>query len=475
MTPNIKQKIMKRILFLLCLAAFVVRADVKLAPIFKNHMVLQRGAVAPVWGWADAAETVTVKFAGQTKTATAGKDGRWMVRLDAINDTTVKGGLMVAGKNQITIADVLVGEVWFASGQSNMAMQVSRCRDAKVEIAAGAFPQIRMFTTGRNAKLEPQVECSGLWRVCSPLSVGGFSGTAYFFARELHRKLKVPVGIVHSSWGGTAIEAWTSWDVQKGDQRLTMVHAPWAKRKGANQNKPANLFNGMVNPHIPYAIRGAIWYQGERNSRHINFAKVYAHQLPLMINDWRRRWGLGDFPFLWVQLPNFKARNEDPNAPSIWAHMRESMAKTLVLPNTGMATTIDIGEARDIHPKNKQDVGRRLANWALAEFYRRADVVASGPMYAGHEVRGAKVVVSFKHADGLQAKEARVVSGFALAGADRKFHWAMATVNEGGAVEVSCDAVKNPVAVRYGWGDNPNVNLINKAGLPATPFRTDKW
>jgi sialate O-acetylesterase len=305
--------------------------------------------------------------------------------------------------------------------------------------------------------------------------VNGFSGTAYFFARALHEKLKVPVGIVHSSWGGTAVEAWTSLDVQEGDRKLAPVFAPWKGKPKADRNKPANLFNGMIAPLIPYGIRGAIWYQGERNARTVASAKLYAHQLPLMINDWRRRWGQGDFPFLWVQLPNFKARQDDPNTVSVGAHTRESMARTLELPNAGMATTIDIGEARDIHPKNKQDVGKRLANWALAEFYNQKGVVTTGPMYASHEVKGSKVMIIFDHADGLQAKTGDGLSGFALAGADKKFHWATATVNADGAVEVSCSAVSKPVAVRYAWGDNPDVNLVNKAGLPATPFRTDKW
>jgi sialate O-acetylesterase len=263
--------------------------------------------------------------------------------------------------------------------------------------------------------------------------------------------------------------------VQAGDKKLAPVFASWKGKLKADRNKPANLFNGMIAPILPYGIRGAIWYQGERNARTLDSSKLYAHQLPLMINDWRRRWGQGDFPFLWVQLPNFKTRNDDPNVVSAWAHMRESMAGTLALSNTGMATTIDIGEAKDIHPKNKQDAGARLANWALAEFYGKADVTATGPMYASHKIKGNTVTVQFKHAAGLQAKEARVVNGFALAGADKKFHWATATVNANSAVEVSCDAVKTPVAVRYGWGDNPNVNLVNKAGLPMTPFRTDKW
>ena len=466
---------MKNWIGLLGLCVWSAQAEVTLAPAFSDNMVLQRGAVAPVWGTAKPGEKVTVEFAGQTKGTNAGEDGRWLVRLDAINDTTVTGALRVTGENILLIKGVLVGEVWFASGQSNMAMTVSRCRDSEKERVAAKFPHIRMFITGRSPQLQPQAGCTGKWWICSPETVGSFSGTAYFFARALHEQLKVPVGIIHSSWGGTSIEAWTSWEAQQNDKRLLMVHQPWKDKPEPNQNKPGNLFNGMVNPHIPYGIRGAIWYQGERNSRNITFAKAYSIQLPMMINDWRRRWGQGDFPFLWAQLPNFKAVNSDPNAPSIWAHTRESMAKTLSLPNTGMATTIDIGEARDIHPKNKQDVGRRLANWALAEFYNQEEVPTSGPMYASHEIKGAKVRVQFRYAAGLKAKAGDAVTGFVLAGADKVFHSATAMVTEDGHVEVVSKAVAKPAALRYGWSDNPVVNLVNQHNLPTTPFRTDDW
>jgi sialate O-acetylesterase len=466
---------MKQAILILCLCVSVAQAEVKLASVFGDYMVLQRGAVAPVWGTAVPGEKVTVEFAGQTKRTVAGLDGKWRVRLDAINDLKVSPLFKVTGENVIRLKEVLVGEVWFASGQSNMAWPVSKCRDFEKEKAAAKFQHIRMFTTARKPALEPQTTVDGKWTECAPETVGGFSGTAYFFARAVHEKLKVPVGIVHSSWGGTAIEAWTSWEVQKNDKRLQMVHQPWKDKAAADRNKPANLFNGMVNPHIPYAIRGAIWYQGERNSRHIGFAKAYAIQLPMMINDWRRHWGQGDFPFLFVQLPNFKAVNPDPNAPSIWAYTRESMAKTLVLPNTGMATTIDIGEAKDIHPKNKQDVGRRLANWALAEFYNQVDVPTSGPLYESHKTEVAKVIITFSHAKGLAVKGSREVAGFAMAGADKKFYGATAIIRKDGRVEVTCELVDQPAAIRYGWADNPVVNLINQHGLPAAPFRTDDW
>ena len=466
---------MHRFVILIGFIALIAKAEVKLPAVFSDHMVLQRSNVTPVWGWAEPGEKIKVQFADQIKNVTAGNDGKWIVRLDAIEDTRISGDLKVTGKNTIIVRDVLIGEVWVASGQSNMAMSVGRCLNADEEAAAAKYPQIRMFITKRNAQLRPQADLEGFWMVCSPDTVRSFSGTAYFFGRALHHQLKVPVGILHSSWGGTAIEAWTSSRVQEQSEKLGPVLDRWKNKPQANQNKPANLFNGMIHPLIPYGIRGGIWYQGERNSKTVEGAKLYEHQLGLMINDWRRRWGQGDFPFLWAQLPNFKKRSDDPNAVSVWAHTRESMAKTLALPNTGMATTIDIGEARDIHPKNKQDVGKRLAGWALAEFYNQKDAVTTGPMYASHEVIGSKVLVHFDHAKGLKVKGAGDLTGFAVAGLDKQFYWAKASINENGVVELSCKDVSKPVAVRYAWADNPEVSFVNEASLPATPFRTDDW
>ncbi len=242
---------MHRFFFLIGFVAFSIKAEVRLPAVFSEHMVLQRSNVAPIWGWAEPGEKVTVQFAGQTKSATAGDNGKWMVRLDAIKDVTVKGELSVKGKNTLTIKDVLVGEVWVASGQSNMAMPVGRCLNADEEAAAAKFPQIRMFITKRNAQLKPQADLEGSWVVCSPETVKSFSGTAYFFGRTLHNQLKVPVGILHSSWGGTAIEAWTSIDVQQESKQLGSLLDKWKNKPQANQNRPANLFNGMIHPLIP--------------------------------------------------------------------------------------------------------------------------------------------------------------------------------------------------------------------------------
>lgn len=490
-------------------------ADVRLPALFSDHMVLQREMAVPVWGWADPGEEVTVKISGQTHSTKADGDGKWKVTLEAMRGEEAVT-MTVEGKNTVTIDDVLVGEVWLASGQSNMQMQVNASKDAQKEKAGAKFPQIRMFTVGRKAVEVPQDQCEGKWVVCSPETVGAFSATAYFFGRDLHSDLKVPVGLINASWGGTAIEAWTSLDVQQGKPEIAPILEQWkrkvevpydeakaaerfeqqmkawrkqaqkAKAEGKraprqpqkpvnprlHQNRPANLFNGMIAPLIPYAIRGGIWYQGEANA-HNNGGKRYGVQLPLMIADWRGRWGQGDFPFAWVQLPNFKEATEDPNAPSPWSLVRESMLKSLTVRNTGMAIAIDAGEAADIHPKNKQVVGKRLGFWALAKVYGR-EIASSGPLPVLHRVEGSSMVVRFSDTDGGLVAKGGDLKGFAIAGEDRKWVWAEARI-DGESVVVSSPDVKAPVAVRYGWSENPACNLYNGAGIPASPFRTDDW
>lgn len=491
-------------------------AAVRLPAVFNHHMVLQRDMPVPIWGWAEPGENVRVTFAGQTKSAVTGKDGRWMIRLDALPASAEPAALVVKGSNTLRLNDVLVGEVWVASGQSNMAMTVARCKNFEQEKAAAQFPGIRMFTVARKTAPEPQTDCAGKWAVCSPQTVGGFSATAYFFARPLHQKLKVPVGILHTSWGGTPVEAWTSLEAQKAVPALAPVLEKWRKliatydeaktqqayqkrlarwqaaakkaraagrkaprrpRRPVNPatgpHRPANLFNAMIAPLIPYAIRGAIWYQGEHNAGR-EFPHLYRIQLPTLIRDWRRRWGEGDFTFLFVQLPNFRAPQKEPVEPSGWVTVRDAMLQTLAVPHTGMAITVDIGEARDIHPKNKQDVGRRLALWALGTTYGKK-LVYSGPLFKTATFTDGKVRLTFSHAGkGLQTRDGQDVKGFAIAGEDRKFHFARAKI-DGDSVIVWSDAVKKPVAVRYSWAANPQGNLYNSAGLPASPFRTDNW
>ncbi len=491
---------------LLSLAA-TARADVKLPAIFGNHMVLQRYTVVPVWGTAAPGEEVTVAIAGQTANTKAGADGKWSVKLtklaaDGPHTLTVKG------KNTVTFSDVLVGEVWLGSGQSNMAMTVNRAKDYEQEQVAAKLPEVRMFIESSGAATTAQTEGKGEWVVCSPETVGRFSATAFFFGREIQRTLKVPVGLINSSVGGTPIESWIAPEAQKASPELKgffegqkqatkdfdpgkakakfeQDQAKWkeAARKAKAEGKPApkaprdpvalnerkgnvgGLFNGKIAPLIPYAIRGALWYQGEANSTP-DKAPFYQAQLTLLVNDWRARWGY-DFPFAWVQLPNFGGAGRD------WPAVREAMLKTLALKGTGMAITIDIGEEKDIHPKNKQDVGRRLAAWALGTVYGQK-IATSGPLPARHQVRGSEVLLSFKHTDGGLVAKGGELKGFVVAGEDKQWKSARARI-EGDKVIVSSTDVKQPVAARYGWENWPTCNLYNGAGLPASPFRTDDW
>lgn len=501
------------VLLALMLVAGSARAEVKLPALFSDHMVLQRGVAVPVWGWARPGESVTVAIAGQTQTAPANAEGRWRVTLDALN-AAGPVTLTVKGDNTLTVNDVLVGEVWLASGQSNMQLPVNAVSNAPAEKAAANYPRLRMFTVARHPAAQPQEDCQGQWVVCSPETVGNFSATAYFFGRDLQRDLKTPVGLINASWGATPIETWTSLKVQQQHPELDPIFAFWREKMRVpfdaaaaqaqherqmaawkaqaqkarsaghqpppapvmavnprlDKNHPANLFNGMIAPLIPYAIRGAIWYQGENNANH-DFGSLYALQLPLLIRDWRARWGEGDFPFAWVQLPNYKPRTEDPGAPSNWAVVREAMRKTLALPNTGMAVIIDAGEPKNIHPKDKQIVGQRLSLWARAEVYGE-NIPYAGPLLASHEMRGNEVMLAFTHTDGGLLARGGDLKGFAIAGADQQWHWAQARI-AGDRVIVSHPDVKVPVAVRYAWADNPDCNLYNGAGLPASPFTTD--
>jgi len=503
------------LLMILLTTQMLQAAELRLAVLFSDHMVVQRDKPVPVWGWADPGESVTVNFAGQQKTAAAGPDGKWMVRLDALTANAEGRELFVqssTGGRQLKISDVLVGEVWLGSGQSNMAMGVRAVRDAKEEMAAAKLPRIRLFTENSSTEDIPQADGKGQWVVCSPDAVGTFSATLYFFGREVHRTLQVPVGLIHSSVGGTPIEKWVAVDAQIGVPELKAALGPVHKKtrsleefkaefeketarwealvakakaegkplpkkplgimKSPEENRkrnggPGGLFNGKIAPLFPYALRGMLWYQGEANT---NPGKgwLYQLQLPLLVSDWRSRWG-EEMPFAWVQLPNCKREAGDD-----WMLVREAQLKTLRLPNTGMAITVDIGESDDIHPKNKQDVGRRLALWALGEVYTQKVAATSGPLPAGHEVRGAEIVIRFTHTDGgLQAKDSDL-KGFVIAGADRLWQPAIARI-DGDTVVLSSPHVKQPVAARYAWAADPKCNLFNGAGIPASPFRTDDW
>ncbi len=624
-------------------------AEVKLPRIFSSNMVLQKGIEIPVWGWANKGEQITVIFNNQSVRTKTDKNGKWSVKLPAQE----YGGpfkLTVKGKNTVVFDNILIGEVWVCSGQSNMEWQVANSVNGESEIAAANFPKIRLFTVPKTVAQFPNEDItSGEWVECSPETVGNFSAVGYFFGRDIFKELNVPIGLIHTSWGGTVAETWSSAETiskdpdLKGDlaelQQMDMskykeekmaqikkmlggeipekdmgmengnpvwsavnfddgswktIKAPnywepqgymdidgigWYRKEirlteqqsnadatlhlgkvddsditfmngieigktetydkeriysidkkylnpgknmivvrvndtGGNggiwgdpkdqflaignekvdisgdwkfkiskatvgavnigpNSYPTLLFNGMINPILPYGIKGAIWYQGESNAGR---AKQYQRIFPEMITDWRTHWNQGDFPFLFVSLANFNPPAETPGE-SDWAELREAQTKTLSLPNTGMALTIDIGEALDIHPKNKQDVGKRLALNALKVAYNK-DIVYSGPMYKSVEFKVGKAFITFSETgSGLKAKDKYgYLKGFTIAGADKKFKWAKAEIVDSQTVVVFSEEIKDPKSVRYGWANNPDdVNLYNVEGLPANPFRTDDW
>ncbi|HLK30277.1 MAG TPA: sialate O-acetylesterase [Puia sp.] len=640
-------------LLLVLLTFYFASANVTLPKIFSDNMVLQRNQPIPVWGWASAKEKITVQLDKQTKTVVAGKDGKWMLKLDA----ETEGGpfqLMVKGKNTITINNILIGEVWVCSGQSNMEMPIEgwgKVNNYQQEIAQADYPQIRQFlvTKAVSATIKEDV-AGGDWKPCSSATAGDFTAVGYFFARELYKQLHVPIGLINTSWGGTMVETWISreafeksddfknmianmpllnldslnkqkaveiqkhiidlqgsydahanteqwkdenfddshwpkmklpglWEEQKiglegldglvwfrktiiiddvdagkaatieigkiddsdetyvngvkvgglknkyndarsytipagilkagknviavrvedtgggggifgspSDMKLSIgtktkaLDGDWLFRVeniygGGNQTSPNSyptlLYNAMLSPLIPYGIKGAIWYQGETNAGR---SYEYRKSFPLMIADWRKHWAEGDFPFYFVQLASFDAGGGNSEHGSGWAELREAQTMTLSLPNTGMAVTTDIGESHDIHPKNKQDVGKRLAAIALSNTYAQPKEF-SGPMYASMKADGNKITISFTHVGtGLMTKDKYgYIKGFEVAGEDKKFHWAKAYIS-GDKVIVYSDEVANPVEVHYAWADDAlEANLFNKEGFPASPFRTDDW
>lgn len=489
------------------LAACGLQGEVRLPALIGEHMVIQRDAPVRIYGWASAGEEVTVRLAGQTAAARADAQGYWEAWLRPM----AAGGpyeLAIAGRNTITLRDVMVGEVWVASGQSNMVWPVERSRDPEKEAAAANYPRIRLFKVALKVADQPLGDAEGAWQVCSPETVKSFSAVGYFFARHLHEKLGVAVGVIQSAWGGTPAEAWTSRATLVSEATLQEFLREWdrvlanwpetkrryeeslkrweeraaeARREGrevppkpgppmgpGHPHTPAGLYNAMIAPLTPYTIRGVIWYQGESNAGK-GHGYVYRQLFEALIRDWRQAWAQGDFPFLFVQLANYA------KAPSNghWPLIQEAQLKTLEMRNTAMAVTIDIGDAEDIHPKNKQDVGLRLALAARARVYGEK-LVYSGPVFRQAAREGSRLRLWFDHAGGgLRARDG-ALKGFALAGADRVFHPAEAQI-EGRTIVVFSDRVAEPVAVRYAWANNPECSLYNAEGLPASPFRSDAW
>ena len=626
-------------------------ASPSLPSLFSDHMVLQRGKPIPVWGSADPGESLRVTLADRSAEVVAGPDGRWRVVLEPL----IAGGpftLVVEGKTRLTVRDVLIGEVWVASGQSNMHFALRGSSTAAEDLPLASHGGIRLFTVPRSSSLKPKEDAGGRWVTCSPLTAGEFSAVAYHFGLELHLRLGVPVGLVQSSWPGTAAEEWTDAPSMAGEPDFAAIHGRWLAvedattgvedrpsdfdvsfddvrlvpdeppgaepilvgdfRKGTLQNDlggewtyswesaplsrvemspagppgegwvlrnagqlrfsdtallqlrfrkngdpmdltrysgirfrhrgrglfkihvlqptivdwdnyctrtiaagaewseleihfedlrqagwgevrpfspgaltvltievlpglpgtrpPGGLFNGMIAPLVPYAMRGVIWYQGEGNAGR---AWQYRKLLPTLIRRWRSAWQQDELPFLVVQLPNFGKRQAEPSE-SEWAELREAQLATLALPHTGLAVTIDVGEAGNVHPRNKRPVGQRLARWALGDVYR-VENVYSGPLVELATVEGSRMTLRFRHAgSGLATLDGKALRGFAIAGLDRRFVWADSRI-DGDSVVVESREVPAPVAVRYAWAANPDGNLGNREGLPASPFRTDEW
>jgi sialate O-acetylesterase len=462
-------------------------ADVTLSPIIGSHMVLQRDSVCPIWGWADQGEEVTVEFGGQKQTAKPGADGKWMVKLQPMKANAKPQTMSIRGKNEVKLEDVLVGEVWLCSGQSNMEWSVAASMNPKEEIAAAKESRIRHIKIGNPPAKTPEAKVISPngWQAASPQTAGGFTAVGYFFAREIVKELDVPVGLLGANWGGTRIEPWTPPVGFKDVPALSNIAAkldsypetqtkvdkadPTKKTVEAKLQSPLALYNGRIAPLVPFAIRGALWYQGESNNGE---GMLYTDKMKALIGGWRKVWEMPEMPFYYVQLAPFIYNGANPeNLARIW----EAQTAALNIPRTGMAVTTDISTVTDIHPKNKQEVGRRLALWALAKDYGKKDIVYSGPLFKSARFDGAKAILAFEHtAGGLKSRNGEPLSHFQIAGEDKKFVPAKAEI-VGESVTVTVENVAKPVAVRFGWAHDAEPNLANKAGLPASPFRTDDW
>lgn len=508
--------------------------EFRVSGMFGDHMVLQQGMPVPIWGKGEPGAEITVSFADQTKRTAADEEGKWRVDLDPMPASVTPREMHIASsiplrpdslpeagttRGQVgngqparntahsaaggsTIGNVLVGEVWFCSGQSNMELALSKTENAGAAIAASDRPLIRLFNVPHLSAAEPQEDCGGRWTPCTPRSARAFSGVAYYFGVDIRESRDVPVGLIHSAWSGACAESWVPesrltqhptlgeavarWHEYRGDypRRLEACRAAvtaWEAggKQGERPRRPKDpngpemsvgrLYNGMLHPILPYAIRGVLWYQGENNVLAI---EEYKALFPFLIREWRRLWKQGDFPFFFVQIANFGGKPADPE-DSPWAHLRDAQLSGLAEPNADMISAIDIGGS--FHPSNKHDVGLRLAALARAKVYGETGLTASGPRLRDAETEGQRVLLSFDHrGSGLAVRDDGALEGFSIAGADRRFVWASARI-EGSRIVVWSDEVKEPAALRYGWETNPRGNLINREGWPAVPFRTDDW
>ncbi|MBN1292070.1 MAG: sialate O-acetylesterase [Candidatus Latescibacteria bacterium] len=495
---------------LLCTGISNLHADVRLPAIIGHHMVIQRDQKIPVWGWANPGERVTVEFNGQRKSTSATSNGRWIVELAPLK----AGGpyeMTIQGNNTIILYNILAGDVWVCSGQSNMEWPVKYSANPDKEILDGNHPKMRLFEVKKDGAGEPQEDLSGQWQECTPHTVGDITGVGYYFGRKLMRELDVPIGVLQSAWGGTAIKQWVSRETFESNPKISHVldgyeqvldgkpdeidkyyetlsgwfeycFVQMSRResygpipqpaKGFEKvgGAPTLLYNAMIAPLTRFPVKGFTWYQGESDS---GSAYLYRDMLPALIRDWRMHWGQQDLPFMIVQLANWGKRTDLPGE-NAQAELREAQLKTWQdVAGTAMAVTIDIG-TEDVHYKNKQDAGERLALGALKVAYGR-NIVSSGPIYKSMTVRDGKIYLMFDFiGSGLSTPNGEPLKGFAIAGSDRNFVWAQAQI-EGKNIKVWSDSVPNPASVRYAWGMNPECNLYNKEGLPASPFRTDDW
>ena len=490
------------------------RAELKLPAIIGDHMVLQQQQADPIWGWDAPGTKVTVTFAGQVKTAAAGQDGKWTVKLDPMPANAAPQVMTIKGSSERALQNILIGEVWMCSGQSNMQFALNGDWNGDLEALGSNLPNIRLISVPQVGTQEPQTDFKGQWAACTPETARDFSAVGFFFGHHLQRILGVPVGLIDNSWGGPAAEAWvrrtsleqdarfkplmdrtvqqeagSTSDKAKADQAAAMAKWKAAVAQAKAENKPqprapgtpdgwlkgnarpGNIFNGVVYPTLGYGIKGVIWYQGESNAGR---AWEYGQLFPYMIEQWRAEWKQGDFPFYWVQLADYMAEKAEPGE-SAWAELRESQTKTGKLPNTGQAVIIDLGEGKDIHPKNKHDVAARLVRWALANDYG-IKVPFHSPEFKSVKIEGNQATVTLDlYGSELRPFDVADAVGFTVCGEDKIWRTAKGKVVGKDQVAVSSEQVAAPIAVRYAWADNPVCNLFSKDGLPVTPFRSDDF
>ncbi len=481
------------------------RADIRLPAMVGDHMVLQQNTSVNIWGWADSGETVNVVASwGQTVSTRADKSGQWKAQLPTPGGSHTPHQIILQGNNTLYLRNVLVGEVWLCSGQSNMGWSVKQSNNSYMEIQQADYPSIRFFHVPNTMKWEPQEDVNARWEQCRPETVADKSAVAYYFGKVLTQKLDVPVGLIISAWGGSGAQAWidktsaqkevpeiAEW-YDKHEATMKQRHFEWmkgvaewrstqqseqldwssrpARRLPADQHIPFALYNGMIHPLKNYTLKGALWYQGESN---VPRANQYRRLFPAMIRSWRNAWQQGEFPFYFVQLAPYHY-NDHQGVTS--AELRDAQQQTLrEVANTGMVVTTDIGNANDIHPRKKQEVGQRLAMLALHHDYGQLDQGYASPVYSKSEVKQKHVVVSFDYAKSLKVRRGNRIEGLQIAGKDQRFVPAQGEIINGNQLKVWSPSVKRPVAVRFGWSNAPFLNLFNEANLPVSPFKTDSW